>query len=107
MKKIQERIAKLETERDAMVKERDAIEQLDQKRSELEQTKWDAIEMLQDLSAYCTLFAGDAHLGRVINHDHAAIVELLHTGSTEVLPYSYGAKKKLDAKFEGQINEWN
>ena len=89
MKKIQERIAKLETERDAM------------------QTKWDAIEMLQDLSAYCTLFAGDAHLGRVINHDHAAIVELLHTGSTEVLPYSYGAKAKLDAKFEGQINEWN
>ena len=81
MKKIQERIAKLETERDAM------------------QTKWDAIEMLQDLSAYCTLFAGDAHLGRVINHDHAAIVELLHTGSTEVLPYSHGAKAKLDAKF--------
>ena len=66
-----------------------------------------AIEMLQDLSAYCTLFAGDAHLGRVINHDHAAIVEVLHTGSTKVLPYSHGAKKKLDAKFEGQINEWN
>ena len=64
-------------------------------------------EMLQDLSAYCTLFAGDAHLGRVINHDHAAIVEVLHTGDTEVLPYSYGAKAKLDAKFEGQINEWN
>ena len=91
--KIKERIAKLETERDAMVKERDAM-----------QMKWDAIEMLQDLSAYCTLFADDAHLGRVINHDHAAIVELLHTGSTEVLPYSYGAKKKLDAK---QINELN
>ena len=89
MKKIQERIAKLETERDAM------------------QTKWDAIEMLQDLSAYCTLFAGDAHLGRVINHDHAAIVEVLHTGDTEVLPYSHGAKKKLDAQFAGQINEWN
>ena len=64
-------------------------------------------EMLQDLSAYCTLFTGDAHLGRVINHDHAAIVEVLHTGDTEVLPYSYGAKKKLDAKFAGQINEWN
>ena len=64
-------------------------------------------EMLQDLSAYCTLFTGDAHLGRVINHAHAAIVEVLHTGDTEVLPYSYGAKKKLDAKFAGQINEWN
>ena len=73
----------------------------------IDKTGKDAIEMLQDLSAYCTLFAGDAHLGRVINHDHAAIVEVLHTGSTEVLPYSHGAKKKLDAKFAGQINEWN
>ena len=44
--------------------------------------------------------------GRVIS-ESAAIVEVLHTGSTEVLPYSYGAKKKLDAKFAGQINEWN
>lgn len=73
----------------------------------LDKMSKDAIEMLQDLSAYCTLFTGDAHLGRVINHDHAAIVEVLHTGDTEVLPYSYGAKKKLDAKFAGQINEWN
>ena len=69
--------------------------------------EYKAIEMLQDLSAYCTLFTGDAHLGRVINHDHAAIVEVLHTGDTEVLPYSHGAKKKLDAQFAGQINEWN
>tara|TARA_B100000519_G_scaffold118430_1_gene102240 strand:- start:949 stop:1167 length:219 start_codon:yes stop_codon:yes gene_type:complete len=69
--------------------------------------EYKAIEMLQDLSAYCTLFTGDAHLGRVINHDHAAIVEVLHTGDTEVLPYSHGAKKKLDEKFAGQINEWN
>ena len=69
--------------------------------------EYKAIEMLQDLSSYCTLFTGDAHLGRVINHDHAAIVEVLHTGDTEVLPYSHGAKKKLDAQFAGQINEWN
>lgn len=68
--------------------------------------EYKAIEMLQDLSAYCTLFTGDAHLGRVINHDHAAIVEVLHTGDTEVLPYSYGAKKKLDVRIVAKANGW-
>ena len=67
--------------------------------------EYKAIEMLQDLSAYATL--SGPQLSRVVSHDLTAVAELLHTGETDILPKSLGAKAKLDAKFEGQINQWN
>ena len=67
--------------------------------------EYKAIEMLQDLSAYATL--SGPQLSRVVSHALTAVAELLHTGETDILPMSLGAKAKLDAKFAGQINQWN
>ena len=69
--------------------------------------EYKAIEMLKDLNAYITLSGAKAPLSRIVPHDLTAIAEVLHTGSTRTKMISEGSSEELDAKFAGQINEWN